>query len=336
MTSVSFYPKGGVILGSDVYLMVWGRAGSMSKNNLWVLCTTQTTENYPTNLVFRLAVDDSGFSAAPFQTALSTAVVFTVAAGSSGGYTFTSKTPGFSLTTNTIDGKEVINGVSTPTPLFLSQSAFQPWTSPSSLLTGVGYTASTTSGGSGVYWQFAINQTPNLITSFVGVAPTTFYYDCKSGGSKQGTTATDIFLQAWCSLSGRKTLCPNIPTVSWVSQNDCVAGQDYKYCAVGQTCSTQCVSQTCDSGQSCQYQSAGQNTDGVAGFACTTGQTEPAPTSHKVWLIVGIVAGIIVLIIIIIIFKSVHRKKETPGIKSEDIDDMLDGDEADFGNDDDT
>lgn len=335
MTSVSFYPKGGVVLKSDVYIMVWGKTGTMTKNNLWVLCATQSTETYPTNLVFRLAVDDTGASAVPYQTALNTAVVYTVDAGPSGGYTFTSKSGNFSLTTTIASGKELVTGAATPSPVYLSQNAFAPWTSPSSLLTGVGYTMATSASGSGVYWQFATSGPSDPVTSFIGVTPTTFYYGCKAGVSKQGTTPTDVFLQGWCSLSGKKTLCPNVPSISWVTQSDCVAGQDYKYCAVNQTCSTNCVSQTCPSGQSCQYQTAGQNADGVAGYACTTGETEPAPTSHKVWLIVGIVAGFIVLILFIIILKYVHNKKETPGIEPADIDDDLEGPGYDFGHDDD-
>jgi len=326
MTS-TLYPLGGVELGAPMMFVAWfnpNNPESKSGRKLWVL--TYNSVASPSTLVFEVAVIDTSKGTGQggqvyINPALGTTAIvqYTSALNTdnSGTLLFTTNTPGgnLSLTTGASPFVTGSGAGNPPAPVNLTQTAAQPWTNPYSFLTGVQYTLSNASNVNAMwYYNSGSTTSPSYKPLYtpVGILPIIYYFGCTSNAVGRSEGLGPVLTLAYCSISGKqndpKGPCAGskIPISGWTDQTDCVNGQSYSYCPVGTYCSGTCKSTCADDGNVCRYV---PNTQGNS-YECQPANPTGTGTTVKVWLIVGIVAGIIIFIALIFIFRSIFHKKD--------------------------
>lgn len=317
---MSIFPLGGVDVTQDSVIITYWDG---SKKNLWVL--TDSGGQGASKVAFRNPITVNSSSKVSYDASV-VPLVYKVALSSpdssSASATFTQVggTGALDLTTVNLSNATLVTGDTTAATFVVTQQSFQPWDNPPSLLTGTSYKFTTTDSIN-VSWEFLDNNgNPSVKIVSVGFLPISYFYGCTtSGGSSTSQSVSEVVTLAYCSLSGQlqRPVCNQIPTTSaWVSQDDCVAGNVYSYCAAGTNCSGSCKSQSCDSGQQCLL-----GADKTYGCSDGSGDSPPSSNSSKLWIVVAIVVGVVALIALVFIFKLIFGKKNKDKAAAKGLDD---------------
>lgn len=317
---MSIFPLGGVDVTQDSVIITYWDG---SKKNLWVLA--DSGGQGASKVAFQNPITVNSSSKVSYDTSvvpLVYKVVLSSPESSSASATFTQVggTGNLDLAVVNLSTGVLVTGDSTAATFVVTQQSFQPWNNPPSLLTGTSYKFTTTDSVN-ASWEFLDNNgNPSVKIVSVGFLPISYFYGCTtSGGSSTSQSVSEVVTLAYCSLSGQlqRPVCSQIPTTSaWVSQDDCVAGNVYSYCATGTSCSGTCKSQSCSSGQQCLL-----GTDKSYSCGDSSGNNPSGSSSSKLWIVIAIVVGVVALIALVFIFKLIFGKKNKDKTEAKGLDD---------------
>lgn len=217
------------------------------------------------------------------------------------------------------DNNNALINITTNIPFKIIQNQYATWNDPNIFLSGAIYTIAKADGTpANIYTDSNITNT--IPANNIIILPFNWYFNCTNSGAYNSISDSSSSLTQWaCSVNSTLPLCENTTVIpqAWTNINDCIIGNSYIYCGVGQSCGTNDCNGPCN--QKCTDCKFANNTYNCnINDICLTKNTKWWTSPYFIGGIIGL--GVLLIVIIIaIVAVSHHGKKVVKAEQSPDI-----------------